>query len=137
MPDETAIPDTAVPVLSTESSTGLPPHVAAALAYAGWWMTGLVFWLLERRDAYVRFHAAQAVAAFGLVALLFVGFCVMAVASLSFLPNAFTPFLWAAAVTWAAGVVLWGVAMWKAARGRAWRIPLAADLADRMVRSGS
>ncbi len=120
----------------TDSSTGLAPRVAAPLAYAGWWMTGLMFCFIERRDDYVRFHAAQATAAFGIIAGLIAGFSVMAAASLSFLPSAFTPFLWSAAGTWAFGVVLWGVAMWKAARGHAWRIPIAADLADRMMGSG-
>jgi uncharacterized membrane protein len=57
----------------------------------------------------------------------------MAVASLSFLPSAFTLFLWAAAVTWALGIVLSLVSMWKAANGGPWRIPLAADLADRLI----
>lgn len=127
---------TSDPIAVLPSSTGLPSHVAAPLAYAGWWLTGLVFWFVERRDAYVRFHAAQSVAAFGIIAALIAGFCLMAVASLSFLPNAFTPFLWAAAGTWLAGVLLWGLSMWKAARGSAWRIPLAADLADRMVGPG-
>jgi uncharacterized membrane protein len=84
----------------------------------------------------VRFHASQAIVAFGTIAALIAGFCVMAAASLSFLPSAFTPFLWTAAATWAIGVLLWGVAMWNAARGRVWRIPLAAAVADRLVSSG-
>ena len=119
----------------TQSSTGLAPHLAAALAYAGWWITGLLFWFIERRDPYVRFHAAQAVAAFGIVALLIAGFCLLALASLTFLPSAFVPFLWAAAATWLGGTLLWAVVMWNAARGRTWRIPLAAELADRLVQS--
>jgi uncharacterized membrane protein len=115
------------------SSTGLPSHVAAPLAYAGWWITGLMFWFLERRDVYVRFHAAQAIAAFGIIAALVVAFCAMAAVSLSFLPSAFTLFIWTAAVTWAFGVALSIVSMWKTASGDPWRIPLAADVADRMV----
>ena len=117
------------------SSTGLAPRVAAPLAYAGWWITGLLFWFVERRDPFVRFHAAQAIAAFGIIAALTAAFGLLAAVSLTFLPGAFAPFLWSAAITWIAGVVLWGVVMWNAARGRAWRIPLAADLADRLVRS--
>lgn len=119
--------------IATNSSTGLPAHVAAPLAYAGWWITGLLFLGLERQDEYVRFHAAQAVTAFGVVSAFVAGFCVMAVVSLSFLPSAFTPFLVAAAVTLALGVLLWGVTMWQTASGRAWRIPLAADMADWLV----
>ena len=119
------------------SSTGLSPRVAACLAYGGWWITGAIFWFLERRDAYVRFHAAQSLAAFGLVALFIAAFCALAAVSLSFMPSAFGPFLWAAAITWMAGVALWGWTMWKAATGEAWRIPIASDLADRLNRRKS
>jgi uncharacterized membrane protein len=114
------------------SSTGLSPRAAAALAYAGWWVTGLVFYVLERQR-HARFHAAQSVATFGVVALFVLAFLGLAAASLSFLPEAFTPFVWAAGLTWLAGMVLWITAMWKASRGDSWRIPIAADLADRMV----
>lgn len=116
------------------SSTGLPSELAAVLAYSGWWVTGGIFWWLERRDRLVRFHAAQAVVAFGFIALLFTLCAVLAAASLSFLPSMFGFFAGAAAATWAAGVVLWGIAMWKAARGDEWRIPVAADLAERLSR---
>ena len=114
------------------SSTGLSPRVAAPLAYAGWWVTGAILWFVERRDHSIRFHAAQSMAAFGVVAAAIAAFGALALVSLSFLPSAFTLFIWAAAITWALGVVLWIVAIWKAAAGRAWRIPVAADLADRL-----
>jgi uncharacterized membrane protein len=115
------------------SSTGLSPQLGGALAYAGWWITGLILWAVERQDRYVRFHAAQSLAAFGVVAILIAGFAALAVASLSFLPSAFAPFVWAAGVTWIGGIALSVAAMWKAATGHAWRIPIAADLADRLL----
>src|SRR5688500_1395231 len=99
------------------SSTGLSSRTAAALAYSGWWVTGAIIWFLERQDASVRFHAAQAVAAFGVIALLILLFGGLAAASLSFLPSTFTLFITAAAATWIGGLVLWGVMMWKTASG--------------------
>ena len=119
------------------SSTGLSPRVAAPLAYAGWWITGIILWLVERRDPYVRFHAAQSIAAFGLIAILIAAFAGLAIVSLSLLPSAFVPFMWASALTLVGGLLLWVVVMWKAASGHAWRIPLAADLADRLTASAS
>jgi uncharacterized membrane protein len=119
------------------SSTGLSPRVAAPLAYAGWWITGIILWVVERRDPYVRFHAAQSMAAFGIIALLVGGFAALALVSVSMLPSAFTPFMWASALTLVAGLALWVVAMWKAASGHAWRIPVAAELADRLTASPS
>ena len=115
------------------SSTGLSPRVAAPLAYAGWWVTGTILWFVERRDRGIRFHAAQSIAAFGIVAFLILAFGALALASLSLLPGAFNLFLWAAIATWAGGIVLWIVALWKAATGHAWRIPIAAELADRII----
>jgi uncharacterized membrane protein len=116
------------------SSTGLSSRVAAPLAYAAWWVTGIIFFVVERRDGFVRFHAAQAMAAFGLIAILVGMFAALAGASLSYLPSAFLPFLWIAGVTWLFGMSLWLVAMWKAASGETWRIPLAGALAERMMR---
>jgi uncharacterized membrane protein len=117
----------------TESSTGLSSRTAAALAYGGWWITGLIFWAVEQRDVFVRFHAAQAVAAFGFVALLIAVFFVLAALSLSFLPAAFSFFAIAALVTWVLGIFVWVFAMSKAASGAIWRIPGAAELADWMM----
>jgi uncharacterized membrane protein len=115
------------------SSTGLSPRLAATLAYAGWWITGVILWFVERHNRAIRFHAAQSIAAFGVVAALIMAFGVLALASLSLLPAAFDLFIWAATATWAGGILLWIVALWRAATGHTWRIPVAADLADRIV----
>lgn len=117
-----------------DSSTGLSSRTAAALAYGGWWVTGLIVWFLERRDPLARFHAAQSIVTFGAIGLLIVLFGFLAAASLSFLPAAFTPLISAAIGAWVTGVALWVVSLWRAASGKAWRIPIAADVADRMCR---
>lgn len=114
------------------SSTGLSSRTAATLAYSGWWVTGAIFCLVERRDPFVRFHAAQAVVVFGLAASLVALFGALAVASLAWLPATFDVFVGAATVTWVAGVGLWGIAMWKAAAGDEWRLPIAAGWAERL-----
>jgi uncharacterized membrane protein len=115
-------------------SLNLPGRVAAPLAYAGWWITGALFWFLERRDLYVRFHAAQSCVAFGIVALVVALLSGIAATSLMFMPGAFGFWAWAAGLIWLAGVVLWVAAIWHAATGRLWRIPVAASIADRMCR---
>jgi uncharacterized membrane protein len=116
------------------SSTGLPSRTAAALAYGGWWVTGLIFWFLERRDRFARFHAAQAVVAFGAIAALIVFFGFLSLAALSFMPSAFGPLMAVTIFAWVLGVALWTVSVWKAAHGEDWRIPGAAALAERMIR---
>lgn len=117
-----------------ESSTGLATNVAAPLAYAGWWVTGLIFWLLERRDPVVRFHAAQALAAFGVIALGISALGVLALISLSFLPLAFSPLIVIIQVLAVLTVLLWAVSLWQVASGRDWRLPLAGRWAERMTK---
>ena len=77
-------------------TTGLPRRVAAPLAYAGWWVTGALFWFFERRDRYVRFHAAQACVAFGAIAVVIAILSTIAATSLMFMPGAFGFWVWAA-----------------------------------------
>jgi uncharacterized membrane protein len=118
----------------TEGSTiGLQPRVAAALAYGGWWVTGALFWWLERKDRFVRFHAAQSLVTFGTAAVVIAGFALLAVFSLQALPAAFVLFAWAAGVAWGGAVLLWLVAVCQAVRGVWWRMPVVGVLAERMV----
>lgn len=117
------------------SSTGLSSTFAVILAYSGWWVTGGIFWWLERDDRSVRFHAAQAIVAFGAIAVLIGLFAALAVIALALVPPMFSWFAAAAALTWLGGVALWGTAMWKAARGDEWRIPVAAGWAERLNRA--
>ena len=46
------------------SSSGLSENAAACLSYVLGWVTGIVFYLIDRRP-YVRFHAAQSIVTFG------------------------------------------------------------------------
>ena len=116
--------------MHTDSTTGLTSRTASVLCYLGWWVTGLIFWAIERRDAAVRFHAAQATITFGGLALVILGLGVFGLVMLSFAPTGFLFFAGSAFVVWIASVVLWLVALWQASQGKRWRIPLAANLAD-------
>ncbi len=45
------------PIDST--STGMNPRTEALLSYLFWWISGIVFIFIERKNKYVRFHAIQ------------------------------------------------------------------------------
>ena len=47
------------PVQTSKSSTGLDENVAALLSYILGWVSGLVFFLIEKDSRLVRFHAMQ------------------------------------------------------------------------------
>ena len=47
------------PVQTGKSSTGLDENVAALLSYIFGWVSGLIFFLIEKDSRLVRFHAMQ------------------------------------------------------------------------------
>ena len=49
------------------TSTGLSPNVAGLLCYVAGWITGIIFLVLEQRNKFVRFHAAQSIVTFGTI----------------------------------------------------------------------
>ena len=58
------------PVQTAKSSTGLEENLAALLTYIFGWITGLIFFLIEKDSRLVRFHAMQSI-------LLSVAVCVL------------------------------------------------------------
>ena len=46
------------------ATSGLSENAAATLSYVFGWLTGIIFYLIDRRP-YVRFHAAQSIVTFG------------------------------------------------------------------------
>ena len=47
------------PVQAGKSSTGLDENIAALLSYIFGWVSGLIFFLIEKDSRLVRFHAMQ------------------------------------------------------------------------------
>ncbi len=101
------------------TSTGLKQNVASLLCYAGFWVTGIIFLILEKTNRVVRFHAAQSLVVFGFLSVTsFV---------LGFLP------IVGHAINAILGIItfiLWIVLMVKAYQGELYRLPVAADIAD-------
>ncbi|MFB6172294.1 MAG: DUF4870 domain-containing protein [Haloarculaceae archaeon] len=129
---------------ASETSTGLDENLAGALSYLFGFLTGIAFLLLEPDNAYVRYHAAQSIAVFGLafvasVVLSVVGSVLSAILltggragfAVFGLLSLLLTLVWLAfaLVTFAA----WLYLMVKAYQGETPRIPVAAGIADRLV----
>jgi uncharacterized membrane protein len=104
---------------SGKTGTGLEPNVAGVLCYALWWITGIIFLILEKEDKFVHFHALQSIFTFGpiTVAAIIVGYI---------------PFIgWIlGSLLWILGFILWIVLMVKAYQGQKYKIPVAGDIAE-------
>jgi uncharacterized membrane protein len=112
------------------AGSGLSENVAGLLCYVLGWVTGLIFFLIDKRP-FVRFHAAQSLVTFG--ALHILGF----ILGMAFGVGAFFGGWAGFSVGWLlicvinlVGFVLWIVCMVKAYQGERFRVPLAADLAE-------
>jgi uncharacterized membrane protein len=107
---------------SNGSGLGLEPNVASLLCYLAMWVSGIIFLVLEQKNRQVRFHAAQSVVTFGSLTILS--------AILRWVPFA-GPFF--SASIGLLIFILWLVLMVKAYRGENYRLPLAAELADKLL----
>lgn len=100
--------------MAENKGTGLPRNTAGALCYLLGWVTGIIFLLIEKQDKFVRFHAMQSVAVFGILTLA------------SFIPVIgwiLSPFLMIG------GFILWLVLMVKAYQGEEFELPVVGKLA--------
>jgi uncharacterized membrane protein len=120
-----------------ESQTGLDENVAGALAYLFGFVTGILLLVVDGENEFVRFHAAQSIAVFGLLfgASVLLG-VVGAVVGALFASGSTGAFLVGTVVSlvltlgWLA-LGLASFALW-AYQGETPRVPLAAGLADRI-----
>jgi uncharacterized membrane protein len=105
------------------TSTGLPPHVAAVLAYAAGCLSCVVMLILEKKNTFVRFHAWQSTLVFGASI-----FAMLLVRSMPVIGS----------VLYAAGyallAALWILLMFKAAIGERFHLPYAGEIAERQIR---
>src|SRR5438874_603801 len=119
------------------SGSGLSENLAALLSYSLGWLTGLIFYFLDRRP-YVRFHAAQSMVLFGgihiirilLAAVFGFGWWMGGMHGWSHMGAAAPLF----AVIGIVSFVLWIVCMVKAYRGERFKIPVAGDIAQGLAR---
>jgi uncharacterized membrane protein len=109
--------------MSQSSGTSLQPNVAGLLCYVFGWVSGLVFFLIEKNDDFVRFHAMQSIIVFGTLAVFSVIFGILML----------VPFLGAIlfAILWIGVLILWILLMVKAYQGEKFKLPVIGDLAEK------
>ncbi len=102
--------------------TNLRPGVAALLCYLGFWITGIIFLVLEQKNRFIRFHAAQSIVVFGFLNI------VAAILS----PIPFVGWFFGTVIGILA-FVLWLVLMIRASNEEVFKLPVAGDLAEKLI----
>jgi uncharacterized membrane protein len=134
-PTQPAPPSPSPAPSGTPTTTGLPSNVAAALACIPL-VGGLIFYILEKHDQFVRFYAMQSII-FGGAWLLFCIVSMFAHGIFSILPVIGGVFagLWAflAFVVQLGLLVIMIIAMVKAFSGARWDIPFVGPIARKQM----
>jgi uncharacterized membrane protein len=105
-----------------KSSTGLDENIAGVLCYLLWWVSGLIFAVLETRSKFVRFHALQSVYFLGVICLSLIALYWIPVIGLAL-----------SMAVGSIGIVLSIVLMVKAYQGEMFKMPWAGNLAEAWV----
>lgn len=105
-------------------------NVAGALCYVLGWITGLIFYFIDKRP-FVRFHAAQSIVVFGGLHILTI------ILGIVFGISMFTGGMAGFSIGWGLlrlvdllTFILWIVLMIKAYQGQKFRVPVAAEVAE-------
>jgi uncharacterized membrane protein len=118
---------------SRKTATGLRPRTGALLSYLAGPASGVVMLVAEPVQPFVRFHAWQSIIALGALATAVAACYALAFASLFFSANGISLMVRMATFVWAGLLVVWGACLWQAWKGRAWKLPLAGEWAERLA----
>ncbi len=105
-----------------KTSMGMQPNVAAFLSYLVGFVTGIIFYVLEKENKFVRFHAMQSIifsaplfvlnTVLGFIPVL--GWILMSLISLG-------------------AIILWILLMIKAYQGEYFKLPIIGDIAEKQA----
>ena len=132
-PYGTGAPPSAGAAASGPTSMGMEPNVAAGLSYVLGWITGLVFFLMEKQNRFVRFHAMQSILFFGGLSILGIVLRIIIGIDIPFLS------LVALCINGLLGLVAfvgWIVLLINGFQGKYFKLPVIGDYAERYANQG-
>ncbi len=105
-----------------KTSTGIQANVAALLTYLLGVITGVIFYLIEKENKFVRFHAIQSSITFGALLVLGIVLGFVPIIGVMLMP-----------ILGIAQIILWIYLMIKAYQGELFKLPIVGDMAEKYV----
>ena len=124
------------PPATSQSSTGLDPKLAGLLCYILGIITGLIFFLIEKSNDVVRFHAAQSILFSGSMIVVWIVLTILQFVILSISLSLGSIFSLLTMLLGLAVFVLWVVLLIQGYSGEKWKLPVIGDVAERMASGG-
>jgi len=117
-----------------KTTMNLEENVASALCYVLTWITGIIFYFLEKENKTVRFHAMQSILTF--LPLMIIGYILGWIGAPSigwgYSYNPGIPALiWLSWVIYAVTFILWLILIIKAYQGEKFKLPVVGDIAEK------
>ena len=106
-----------------KSSLGMEENIAALLSYILGFITGIIFYVLEKESKFVKFHAMQSI--IFSVALMVISFILGLIPIIGWLLSLLIPPL---------SLILWIVLLVKAYKYEYFKIPVIGDIAENQVK---
>ena len=123
-----------------KTSMNLEENVASALCYVIVWVTGIIFYFLEKDNKTVRFHAIQSILTFIPLSILgwilgWIGAPSVGWGSYGYYSYSYNPgipaLVWASWAIWAITGLLWLILVFKAYKGEKFKLPVIGDIAEK------
>lgn len=127
-----------------KTSMNLEENIAGVLCYILVWVTGIIFYFLEKENKTVRFHAMQSILTFLPLSILGWIFGWIGAPSVSYgtgymgysiptLNPGIPALIWLSWIIWVITVILWLILMFKAYKGEKFKLPVVGDIAEKHV----
>lgn len=107
---------------STKTGMGLEQNVAGMLCYLAGWITGLIFFVMEKENRFVRFHAMQSLITFAGITVLYLVLGFIPIIGWMLVP-----------LLGLAQLALWVLLMVKAYQGESFKLPVVGDIAEKQI----
>jgi uncharacterized membrane protein len=120
----------------------LKPNTAGLLCYVGFWVTGIIFLFIEKKNKLIRFHAMQSLVTFGIIHIIWGIALSVGGIGIGFWGLGWGLGFWGPQYIAATAIfiiffvlwwVLWAVGMYKAYHERPYRIPVFGGLAEKCL----
>jgi len=126
--------------MAEKTSMNLEENVAGLLCYLAIWVTGIIFFLLEKKNKTVRFHAMQSILTF--LPLTIIGWIFYGLLGISYetgtvlgatysYPTGYSVFWYIGMLINLLMFILWLILMFKAYQGEKFKLPVVGDIAEK------
>ena len=117
---------------ASPTSMGMDQNVEAGLSYVLVWVTGIIFFLMEKQNRFVRFHAMQSILFFGGLSVLYIILNIVGnfpfLGLLSLCASGLVGLVW---------FIGWIVLLINGFQGKYFKLPVIGDYAERYANQGT